>query len=322
MLRVLEPSRCPQADSDLPERLIVRYGYMRLLGEFSYSGSVRPRCGDKLVVRTTRGTELGEMLNTTCTQTGCALALTQEQLQQYLSACGGSEYPFSTEGKVLRIATPEDRAEADRLVLLGREHARTCQRFVDDLHLHMSMVHVESLLGGELMIFYYLAEQRVDFRQLVKQLASHFRCRVLMHQVGSRDEARLVADYETCGQHCCCRQFLKLLRPVNMSSAKLQKATLDPGKISGRCGRLKCCMRFEEQTYEQLRRNLPRTGTRVNTPHGTGVVVDAAVLAQLVKVRLDDDRVVAVSADDLSEAPAGQSADPPRRQPPAGRGSA
>ena len=312
MLRTLEPSHCPQPDTDLPGSLIVRYGYMRLLGEFSYAGSVRPRCGDKRVVRTTRGTELAEMLSTTCGQTGCPLALSREQLQQYLSACGGGDYPFTTEGKVLRIATPEDRAEADRLALLGREHARTCQRFVDDLHLEMELVQAEQLLGGELLIFYYLAEQRVDFRQLVKQLAGHFRCRVLMHQVGSRDEARLVADFETCGQHCCCRQFLKVLRPVNMSAAKLQKATLDPSKISGRCGRLKCCMRFEEQTYEQLRKNLPRTGARVTTPEGPGVVVDVAILAQLVKVRLDDDRVVAVSVDKLSEAPSGQRDDRPR----------
>jgi hypothetical protein len=123
-----------------------------------------------------------------------------------------------------------------------------------------------------------------------------------MHQVGARDEARLVADYETCGQHCCCKQFLKVLKPISMGAAKMQKATLDPNKISGRCGRLKCCLRYEETTYEDLKRKLPRVGSRVRTSEGVGSVEETMILTQLVKVRLDNtDRMVAVANEELLE---------------------
>jgi hypothetical protein len=109
-----------------------------------------------------------------------------------------------------------------------------------------------------------------------------------MHQVNARDEARLVADYEKCGQHCCCRQFLKVLKPVSMRSAKVQKATLDPTKISGRCGRLMCCLRYEDETYEVLRKKLPHRQTRVITADGLGTVIDTQVLTQLALVQLDN----------------------------------
>jgi cell fate regulator YaaT (PSP1 superfamily) len=115
-----------------------------------------------------------------------------------------------------------------------------------------------------------------------------------MRQIGSRDEARLVGDYETCGLECCCKRFLKILKPVNMRMAKLQKATLDPSKISGHCGRLKCCLRYEDETYRELRDNLPKKNTRVKTAQGEGRVVDAQVLTQLVIIQADDGTEFAV----------------------------
>src|SRR5204862_7204279 len=117
-----------------------------------------------------------------------------------------------------------------------------------------------------------------DFRDLVSKLAAEQRSRIDMRQVGARDEARLTADYERCGQHCCCKQFLKVLKPVSMRSAKVQKATLDPLKISGRCGRLMCCLRYEDQTYDELRKRLPKRKTRVGSPEGDGWVVDTQIL--------------------------------------------
>jgi hypothetical protein len=157
-----------------------------------------------------------------------------------------------------------------------------------------------------------MSEARVDFRGLVKHLAGRFRTRIQMHQVGARDEARLVADYETCGQHCCCKQFLKVLKPISMGAAKMQKATLDPNKISGRCGRLKCCLRYEETTYEDLKRKLPRVGSRVRTSEGVGFVEETMILTQLVKVRLDNsERMVAVANEELLERDLPQ---PPREQ--------
>src|SRR5690606_31125591 len=140
-------------------------------------------------------------------------------------------------------------------------------------------------------------------RALRPALSREFGARIELRQVGARDEARLVADYERCGQHCCCRQFLKVLKPISIKAAKVQKATLDPLKISGRCGRLMCCLRYEDETYEELRRRLPRRGKRVGTPHGDGEVLDGQILTQLVLVRLDGERGerVAVPVEELSE---------------------
>jgi hypothetical protein len=121
-----------------------------------------------------------------------------------------------------------------------------------------------------------------------------------MHQIGARDEARLTADYEKCGQHCCCKNFLKVLKPVSMKSAKTQKASLDPLKISGRCGRLMCCLRYEDETYEELKKRLPKNKSRVGTSDGPGTVIDSKILVQLVLVRLDHNgEDVAVPVEEL-----------------------
>jgi hypothetical protein len=166
----------------------------------------------------------------------------------------------------------------------------------------MKLVEVELILGGELVTFYYMSDHRVDFRELVRRLASECKTRIEMRQVGARDEARLVADYERCGQYCCCKSFLKVLKPVSMRAAKLQKATLDPLKISGRCGRLMCCLRYEDATYKELKNSLPRKNTRVGTSEGPGVVIDGKILVQLVLVRLEhDDREIAVPVEELMD---------------------
>ena len=134
------------------------------------------------------------------------------------------------------------------------------------------------IFGDEQVAFYYTAEDRIDFRELVKLLAAEFQTRIEMVQVNDREEARLVADYEKCGQHCCCRQFLKVLKPVSMRSAKVQKNTLDPHKISGRCGRLMCCLRYEDQTYAELKKKLPHRKTLVETEDGIGIVWSTQIL--------------------------------------------
>jgi cell fate regulator YaaT (PSP1 superfamily) len=164
----------------------------------------------------------------------------------------------------------------------------------------MKIVEVEPVLGGEHVTVHYLSEERVDFRELVPALARRFGARVEMHQIGARDEARLTADYEKCGQHCCCKNFLKVLMPVSMKSAKTQKASLDPLKISGRCGRLMCCLRYEDQTYDELKKRLPKNKSRVGTSEGPGTVIDSKILVQLVLVRLDHNGVdIAVPVEEL-----------------------
>lgn len=167
----------------------------------------------------------------------------------------------------------------------------------------MKPVAVEHLFGGDRIIFYFKSEKRVDFRRLVRRLAKEYQTRIEMRQVGARDEARLLADYERCGRACCCRAFLKVLAPVNMKMAKVQKATLDPAKISGRCGRLMCCLRYENSSYDELRKNLPPRNTVVETPEGPGIVVDRQILTQLVVVRLADARRIAYPVSEITVQP-------------------
>jgi cell fate regulator YaaT (PSP1 superfamily) len=148
----------------------------------------------------------------------------------------------------------------------------------------MKIVDAEHILGGERVIFYFMSEGRVDFRDLVKTLSHEFQTRIEMRQIGARDEARLLGDVESCGQVVCCKQFLKYLKPVNMRMAKMQKATLDPAKISGYCGRLKCCLRYEDSTYGELKKKLPRKNTRVQLEDCEGRVIDGQILTQLILV--------------------------------------
>jgi len=323
VLDVAEPPRPPYP-------VLVRYGYLGMIGHFLFDGEGFPRWGSTVVVRTDRGTELAKVLAEPCSPAGRCRMISQEQRQQYIRNSGGRDYPFSNAGRILRVATPDDLARQQRLEASKGQYMAECRRLIEQLQLPMRLIEVEPLLGMEMYTFYFAAEHRVDFRALVRQLAARLRSRVQMHQVGSRDEARLVADFETCGQECCCRQFLKVLRPVNMGTAKLQKATLDPSKISGRCGRLKCCLRYEEATYEELRRRLPKVGASVQTAEGVGIVEETAILAQLVKVRLEDGRVIAVPNEELlaRDLPAGATpaagrrseqatAAPPRQRDPA-----
>ena len=173
----------------------------------------------------------------------------------------------------------------------------------------MDLVDLEIIHGRERVVFYYLAEKRVDFRELVKDLARALRTRIEMRQIGVRDEAKLLADYGDCGKPVCCNTHLTRMPPVSMKMAKIQKTTLDPSKISGRCGRLKCCLRYEYDTYRELEEMLPATGSIVSTSLGRGRIVGQEILAQKVVVEFEDHRRVIVGRDDLLhvEPPRGRS---------------
>ena len=284
-----------------PSSIVVKFGSMRQIGEYPYDGDAKPGCGSKIVVRTHRGTELAEMLTTTCPNSGCSKSVSRREMLEYVENSGGKDYPFHTNGRVLRVATIEDMnawsALRDRFARTELEGVR---REAASMGFTMKIVEVEPVLGGEHVTVHYLSEERVDFRELVPALARRFGARVEMHQIGARDEARLTADYEKCGQHCCCKNFLKVLKPVSMKSAKVQKASLDPLKISGRCGRLMCCLRYEDQTYAELSKKLPKNKSRVGTAEGPGTVIDSKILVQLVLVRLDHDgRDIAVPVEEL-----------------------
>jgi cell fate regulator YaaT (PSP1 superfamily) len=199
----------------------------------------------------------------------------------------------------VRFATAEDVMEEKHLDASAREEMQCCERFVKEMELPMKIVDAEHVFGGERIIIYFISSGRVDFRELVKSLAREYQTRIELRQIGARDEARIISDYESCGRPCCCRQFLKILEPVNMRMAKLQKATLDPSKISGHCGRLKCCLRYEDATYRDLRKKLPKKNATVRTSQGVGKVVDMQILTQLVVVQDETGEKKAFSVDEI-----------------------
>jgi cell fate regulator YaaT (PSP1 superfamily) len=274
-----------------PKSVVVRYGYLKQIAEIPYDGGEILGCGTKLVVRTPRGVELGEMLTTTCSNSGCGKSVSRKEMLEYIDRSGGKQYPFVTEGRVLRVANSEDLQDQVILDKEKRRYVTVAKAAIKELGLAMKLIEAEPLISRDRIIFYFSAEGRVDFRDMVRQLAKELHVRVEMRQVGARDEARIVADYEKCGQHCCCKQFLKVLKPVSMRSAKIQKATLDPAKISGRCGRLMCCLRYEDETYDELRKRLPHRKTKVVTEEGVGIVVSTQILTQLVLIELDHNYV-------------------------------
>ena len=284
-----------------PTSIVVRFGYMRMVGEFPYKGDAKPGCGSKLVVRTQRGTEIGEMLTSTCPNSGCSKSVSRKEMLEYIENSGGRQYPFYERGKVLRIATVEDLALQEQLEQKKNELRLLAKKMVERSGLDMQIIEAEPLLGGERVVIYFGAEDRVDFRDLVQEMQQEMGTKVELRQIGARDEARITADYERCGQYCCCKNFLKVLKPVSMKSAKVQKATLDPLKISGRCGRLMCCLRYEDETYEELRKNLPHRKSRVGTPDGDGFVISTQILTQLALIKLDDGTEAAFPVEDLTE---------------------
>jgi len=258
---------------------IVRHGAMRFLGEFDPETGEYAR-GQEVVVRTDRGLELGQVL---CPATPRAVELIAEP----------------TRGRILRVLSERDRAERERLREAEQRAMETCARFVQQRRLQMELVDVEHLFGGERIIFYFLAEKRVDFRELVKDLAREYQTRIEMRQIGVRDEAKLLADYGDCGKPVCCNTHMVTMPPVSMRMAKLQKSTLDPSKISGRCGRLKCCLRFEQDVYEEFQASLPPVGSRVLTQKGQGRVLAQEVLARRLLVEFEDGRRLPVAASEV-----------------------
>jgi len=289
--------RCGNGLEKIYPTTAVRFGYMRYIGEFSHAPDMRFTCGAKVVISTRRGVDIGDQVSLTCN--GCDKSVTRDQMKTWVEACGEDSFIFDA-GRIIREATGADLAEYARIQEGNRKHRAFCQELAGRAGVALKVVECESTFGGERIIFYFTSENRIDFRNLVKDLAHEFRTRIEMRQIGARDEARLMADYETCGREVCCKVFLKTLRPITMRMAKLQKATLDPTQVSGRCGRLKCCLRYEHESYEALDRRLPRVGVRIRTNHGEGVIVNRQILTQLVQIRTDADKLITVVAEDVT----------------------
>ena len=190
--------------------------------------------------------------------------------------------------KILRLATAQDeRVNSDNLEKEKRAFV-VCLQKIEDHHLEMQLVSAECAFDGSKILFFFTADGRVDFRELVKDLASVFRTRIELRQIGVRDKAKMVGGLGVCGRPFCCREFLDDFQPVSIKMAKTQNLSLNPTKISGVCGRLMCCLKYEQDAYEDLLRTAPKNESFVDTPDGRGTVTEVNLLRQSVKVRMED----------------------------------
>ncbi len=223
--------------------------------------------GTHVIVETTRGVEYGTVI--------IAKEVTDDEVVQPLKA-------------VLRIATPEDEAVEAKNREKEREAYKVCQEKIEKHKLDMKLVAAEYTFDNNKLLFYFTADGRVDFRDLVKDLASVFRTRIELRQIGVRDETKILGGIGICGRPLCCSTFLSEFAPVSIKMAKEQNLSLNPTKISGNCGRLMCCLKNEEETYEYLNSQMPKVGERVKADDGTkGEVAGVNILRQRVKVLVD-----------------------------------
>ena len=239
------------------------------------------RRGMHVIVETSRGVEYGEV----------TLGIREADENEVIKPLKG----------VLRIATDEDTARHKSNKEKEREAFSVCAAKIREHGLEMKLIEVEYAFDGSKLLFYFTADGRVDFRELVKDLASVFRTRIELRQIGVRDESKTMGSIGMCGRNLCCSQFLGSFVPVSIKMAKEQGLSLNPSKISGACGRLMCCLKYEQDTYEALMADFPKQGTVIETPSGKGTVVSVALLRGKVKVKLEDENETTLKEFDISE---------------------
>ena len=225
--------------------------------------------GDHVIVETARGVEYGKVV----------LAPKDVVDDQVV-------HPLK---EVLRVATKDDDEREKYNRERERDAFKICQKKIREHGLEMKLIDAEYTFDNNKVLFYFTADGRIDFRQLVKDLASIFKTRIELRQIGVRDEAKTLGSIGVCGRGLCCSQFLGEFAPVSIKMAKEQGLSLNPTKISGACGRLMCCLKYEQDTYEELLKVTPKQGAIVKTPEGTGSVEYVSLLKGLVKVKLDDE---------------------------------
>jgi cell fate regulator YaaT (PSP1 superfamily) len=203
--------------------------------------------------------------------------------------------------EVIRKATAKDIKAQEKWRNKEKEALALCQRFIEELKLPMKLVEAEYLLDGSKAIFYFTAEHRIDFRQLVRQLAAQLKMRIEMRQIGVRDEAKMVGGIGCCGRELCCGTFLQDFELVSIKMAKEQHLPLNPAKISGLCGRLMCCLSFEVDAYQELKKNLPKVGKRITTKYGEGKVLRQNLLLQTITLELASGGVITIKTDELEK---------------------
>ncbi len=224
--------------------------------------------GEYVIVETARGVECGEV----------AMANRDEPDENIV-------HPLK---QVIRKATDEDLKHLEENKLREKDALKTCEKLVNQHGLEMKLVDVEYTFDNSKIMFYFTADGRVDFRALVKDLASVFRTRIELRQIGVRDEAKMLGGLGVCGKPFCCSSFLGEFQPVSIKMAKEQGLSLSPVKISGTCGRLMCCLKYEQEAYTDLLKRTPKIGAIVKTPLGRGLVVENNLLTQTLKVKMDN----------------------------------
>lgn len=197
--------------------------------------------------------------------------------------------------QIMRLAAKEDIAKIQDNKRKAKEAFQTCFKKIKEHKLDMKLIEAVYSFNCSKIIFYFTAEERIDFRELVKDLAHIFRARIEMCQIGVRDEAKILGGFGPCGRNLCCAKFLKDFEPVTIKMAKEQNLPLNPSKISGVCGRLMCCLAYEYETYKELMRDMPKMGERMNTKEGKGKVVAVNPLKRTVTVELEEGRQIEIS---------------------------
>ncbi|MBU1241684.1 hypothetical protein KKD52_13330 [Myxococcota bacterium] len=262
----LAPGFKPDAAASYLYAVHVRWGVPPKISEFhSETGPLQP--GDEVLCETEKGQFFGEVTSGT-----------------RLITRGRNEHPR----RVLQLASPEDRGQFEAHRKIAQEAFSFAATRIRQLNLDMKLFYVFVLSGGDKMMFYFTSETRVDFRRLVRDLAARFSMRIEMRQMGPRDDSRITGGLGICGKELCCASHLSKFLPVSIRMAKDQNLVLNPQSVSGQCNRLKCCLAYEQEFYQELRQGMPKLGKKIDTPHGIGRVLDINLLTGQIRILLDD----------------------------------
>jgi cell fate regulator YaaT (PSP1 superfamily) len=235
--------------------------------------------GENVIVETEKGLVLGKVLSPP-----------REKEKRFF---------LKSPRKVIRKATPEDLEQFEKNRQLEKEAFQFCLRKIKEKGLNMKLVKTEVLLDRSKALFYFTSEKRVDFRELVRDLAAEFRIRIEMRQIGVRDEAKMICGIGGCGRELCCTKFMNRFELVSVKMAKEQNLALNPTKISGICGRLMCCLAYEYPTYMELKKDLPKVGKHIVTNAGKGKIIRQNVLRQSVTVELEEGGEITIDASEI-----------------------
>ncbi len=257
---------------------------LRTAGEIKYfiTGGMKFEVGSKVIVEADRGLEYGEVVSQVET----------------IANISNLEKPLR---KIIRKANPWDEKQIAKNKAKTKDLMNVCQKKIDEYRLPMKLVDAEYSFDRSKIVFYFTSENRVDFRMLVKNLASIFRVRIELRQIGVRDEARMLGGCGPCGRTLCCMSFLKDFDPVTIKMAKMQNLPLNPSKISGLCGRLMCCLGYENRCYQEACRGLPKVGKEIKTEHGKGKVIAVNPLKRTVTVNLGEGKVKDIVIEEKEE---------------------